>query len=377
MNKRFPTPPLDPAALRRVRETSVLWDGVIWKRNAAFLPFPSYVGNDLSNLLQHPPRGNHVDHAVVWRAYASSHTLLAQRSPTRSRQHSGTICGQVHRSLARVQGVAMEVQGGPSRLASKVQLVHHSHRAKARQLCGPAGCRVNLWLPYRVQEGEDCGFTNMCSQQSAGAVTNADGEWGSQSDMVKAMAPVYKGKKQPTMFSAADNKTHARIRKPVAGAYAMTNIIQVRRLGRPPHRSYLRSEKIELLCRLLDSLASRLKWSSRSFVAQNRPPNRLLVYCPLTAHSRYGSMLTSSFNSLSLLWTKTRNCFMPRCKSFSSSPRSHAISTIGCSTVSQSILISPQFFAPVILKLNSSRIRRRLRDDHESLIGLLESGRRC
>jgi hypothetical protein len=43
--------------------------------------------------------------------------------------------------------------------------------------------------------------------------------------MVKAMAPVYKGKKQPAMFAAADNKTRARIRKPVAGAYAMTNII--------------------------------------------------------------------------------------------------------------------------------------------------------
>ncbi|KAJ6443398.1 major facilitator superfamily transporter [Purpureocillium lavendulum] len=47
-----------------------------------------------------------------------------------------------------------------------------------------------------------------------------------QSDMVKAMAPVYKGKKQPTMFAAADNKTHAQIRKPVAGAYAMTSIMQ-------------------------------------------------------------------------------------------------------------------------------------------------------
>lgn len=46
--------------------------------------------------------------------------------------------------------------------------------------------------------------------------------------MVKAMAPVYKGKKQPTMFAAADNKTHASIRKPVAGAYAMTSIMQVR-----------------------------------------------------------------------------------------------------------------------------------------------------
>ena len=30
------------------------------------------------------------------------------------------------------------------------------------------------------------------------------------------------------MFAAADNKTHARIRKPVAGAYAMTSIMQVR-----------------------------------------------------------------------------------------------------------------------------------------------------
>ncbi|KAI4861652.1 cytochrome P450 [Hypoxylon rubiginosum] len=47
-----------------------------------------------------------------------------------------------------------------------------------------------------------------------------------KSNMVKAMAPVYKGKKQMTMFSAADNKTHARIRRPVAGAYAMSSIIQ-------------------------------------------------------------------------------------------------------------------------------------------------------
>ncbi|KAL4972282.1 cytochrome P450 [Aspergillus desertorum] len=44
-----------------------------------------------------------------------------------------------------------------------------------------------------------------------------------KSDMVKAMAPIYKGKRQPTMFAAADNKTHVRIRKPVAGAYAMSN----------------------------------------------------------------------------------------------------------------------------------------------------------
>lgn len=38
------------------------------------------------------------------------------------------------------------------------------------------------------------------------------------------------------MFSAADNKTHARIRRPVAGAYAMTSIIQVsnlRFMGQP------------------------------------------------------------------------------------------------------------------------------------------------
>lgn len=57
---------------------------------------------------------------------------------------------------------------------------------------------------------------------------NADGNWHKKSDMVKAMAPIYKGKKQPTMFAAADNKTHAQIRKPVAGAYAMTSIMQVR-----------------------------------------------------------------------------------------------------------------------------------------------------
>ncbi|ROW15979.1 hypothetical protein VPNG_02628 [Cytospora leucostoma] len=44
--------------------------------------------------------------------------------------------------------------------------------------------------------------------------------------MVKAMAPLYKGQRQLTMFSAADNKTHARIRRPVAGAYAMTSIMQ-------------------------------------------------------------------------------------------------------------------------------------------------------
>ncbi|KAL4925851.1 cytochrome P450 [Aspergillus undulatus] len=47
-----------------------------------------------------------------------------------------------------------------------------------------------------------------------------------KSDMVKAMAPIYKGQKQPTMFAAADNKTHAKIRRPVAGAYAMTSILQ-------------------------------------------------------------------------------------------------------------------------------------------------------
>ncbi|OJI79838.1 hypothetical protein ASPTUDRAFT_131330 [Aspergillus tubingensis CBS 134.48] len=47
-----------------------------------------------------------------------------------------------------------------------------------------------------------------------------------KSDMVKAMAPIYKGKKQPTMFAAADNRTHARIRRPVAGAYAMTSVMQ-------------------------------------------------------------------------------------------------------------------------------------------------------
>ncbi|KAK4504427.1 hypothetical protein PRZ48_005343 [Zasmidium cellare] len=47
-----------------------------------------------------------------------------------------------------------------------------------------------------------------------------------KSDMVKAMAPVYQGKRQPTMFSAADNQTHARIRRPVAPAYAMSKVIQ-------------------------------------------------------------------------------------------------------------------------------------------------------
>ncbi|KAJ5909055.1 cytochrome P450 [Penicillium taxi] len=47
-----------------------------------------------------------------------------------------------------------------------------------------------------------------------------------KSDMVKAMAPIYKGKKQPTMFAAADNRSHAKIRRPVAGAYAMNSIMQ-------------------------------------------------------------------------------------------------------------------------------------------------------
>ncbi|KAL6232308.1 hypothetical protein BDW75DRAFT_232915 [Aspergillus navahoensis] len=47
-----------------------------------------------------------------------------------------------------------------------------------------------------------------------------------KSEMVKAMAPIYKGKRQPTMFAAADNKTHARIRKPVAGSYSMSSIMQ-------------------------------------------------------------------------------------------------------------------------------------------------------
>ncbi|KAF4200321.1 hypothetical protein CNMCM8927_003499 [Aspergillus lentulus] len=47
-----------------------------------------------------------------------------------------------------------------------------------------------------------------------------------KSDLVKTMAPIYNGKRQVTMFSAADNKTHGRIRRPVAGAYAMTNVIQ-------------------------------------------------------------------------------------------------------------------------------------------------------
>lgn len=45
--------------------------------------------------------------------------------------------------------------------------------------------------------------------------------------MVKAMGPIYQGKRQPTMFAAADNKTHAAIRRPVAPAYAMSKIIQV------------------------------------------------------------------------------------------------------------------------------------------------------
>lgn len=61
---------------------------------------------------------------------------------------------------------------------------------------------------------------------------DADADLDSQSDMVKTMAPVYKGEKQPTMFAAADNKTHARIRRPVAGAYSMTNVVQVRKSGR-------------------------------------------------------------------------------------------------------------------------------------------------
>ncbi|KAH8658385.1 cytochrome P450 [Xylariales sp. PMI_506] len=47
-----------------------------------------------------------------------------------------------------------------------------------------------------------------------------------KSDMVKAMGPIYQGKRQPTMFAAADNKTHAAIRKPVAPAYSMSKIIQ-------------------------------------------------------------------------------------------------------------------------------------------------------
>ncbi|KAL4861821.1 beta-lactamase-like protein [Aspergillus spectabilis] len=45
------------------------------------------------------------------------------------------------------------------------------------------------------------------------------------SDMVKAIAPVYKGAKQPTMFAAADNKTHVRIRKPVAGTAGVEQIL--------------------------------------------------------------------------------------------------------------------------------------------------------
>ncbi|MCJ1319468.1 hypothetical protein MMC15_004804 [Xylographa vitiligo] len=48
-----------------------------------------------------------------------------------------------------------------------------------------------------------------------------------KSDMVKAMGPIYQGKRQPTMFAAADNKTHAAIRRPVAPAYAMSKIIQM------------------------------------------------------------------------------------------------------------------------------------------------------
>ena len=44
--------------------------------------------------------------------------------------------------------------------------------------------------------------------------------------MVKPMLPIFRGKKQPTMFAAGDNKTHGRLRRPVAGAFAMTSVIQ-------------------------------------------------------------------------------------------------------------------------------------------------------
>lgn len=66
-----------------------------------------------------------------------------------------------------------------------------------------------------------------------------------KSDMVKAMAPVYQGKKQPTMFSAADNKTHARIRRPVAPAYAMSRVIQVSLSKSPTHGVRLTQAQFE------------------------------------------------------------------------------------------------------------------------------------
>lgn len=151
----------------------------------------------------------------------------------------------------------MEVQGRSSSLAPKVQLVHHSHRSQDGQLFRPARYRTNLWLPYRVQEGDDC-FEDDVLTAGLGAAPTLT-EIDSQSDMVKTMAPVYKGKKQPTMFAAADNRTHARIRRPVASAYSMTNIIQVRRLGRTPC-ILLFLEKTQLLFRLFDSLASLPEW---------------------------------------------------------------------------------------------------------------------
>ena len=43
--------------------------------------------------------------------------------------------------------------------------------------------------------------------------------------MVRPMPPIFRGKKQPTMFAAADNKTHGRLRRPVAGAFAMNSIL--------------------------------------------------------------------------------------------------------------------------------------------------------
>ncbi|CAD6580679.1 MAG: hypothetical protein ASARMPREDX12_000234 [Alectoria sarmentosa] len=51
------------------------------------------------------------------------------------------------------------------------------------------------------------------------------------SDMVKPMLPIFRGKKQPTMFAAGDNKTHGRLRRPVAGAFAMTKMTMSRSIG--------------------------------------------------------------------------------------------------------------------------------------------------
>ena len=123
--------------------------------------------------------------------------------------------------------------------------------------------------------------------------------------MVKAMAPVYKGKKQPTMFAAvspwkmsrcvmnlqliqsallqADNKTHAKIRRPVASAYSMSNVIQVS-FG----KVFKQSEMLT------------------SWLSSNRSSIKTRRYC-------------------------TRNC-----KSYSSTHRSHVIFIIGFNTVRES-----------------------------------------